>query len=174
MIDRTAPAWAVAPSAIRTASPKTAVSPHHPTRRTTPSVPQPGEGERNDAHRGGAGESPENSVDALRAARAYSQVLDMDARLLTDGTLVSLHDAKIDRVINKSGTASTITAAQPAAARWTRPRGSRPGTRTWSCRPLRTTAGRGDIRSGRQGASYRSRSPLKRGQPQITCALTWG
>ncbi|MFB7007901.1 MULTISPECIES: glycerophosphodiester phosphodiesterase [unclassified Streptomyces] len=70
-----------------------------------------------DAHRGGAGESPENSVDALRAARAYSQVLDIDARLLADGTLVSMHDATIDRVTNKSGTAAQITAAQLASAR---------------------------------------------------------
>ncbi|WP_326768875.1 glycerophosphodiester phosphodiesterase family protein [Streptomyces sp. NBC_01591] len=70
-----------------------------------------------DAHRGGAGESPENSVDALRAARAYSQILDVDARLLADGTLVSMHDATIDRVTNKSGTAAQITAAQLAAAR---------------------------------------------------------
>ncbi|MFJ5887506.1 glycerophosphodiester phosphodiesterase [Streptomyces californicus] len=70
-----------------------------------------------DAHRGGAGESPENSWDALRAARAYCQVLDIDARLLADGTLVSMHDATIDRVTNKSGTALTLTAAQLAAAR---------------------------------------------------------
>ncbi|MFJ8883597.1 glycerophosphodiester phosphodiesterase [Streptomyces sp. NPDC102402] len=70
-----------------------------------------------DAHRGGAGENPENSLAALRAARAYSQVLDIDARLLADGTLVSMHDATIDRVTNKSGTASAMTASQLEAAR---------------------------------------------------------
>ncbi|MFB6875659.1 glycerophosphodiester phosphodiesterase [Streptomyces sp. NPDC056323] len=70
-----------------------------------------------DAHRGGAGESPENSIDALKSARAYSQVLDIDARLLVDGTLVSMHDATIDRVTNRSGTAASLTAAQLATAR---------------------------------------------------------
>ncbi|WP_051834641.1 glycerophosphodiester phosphodiesterase, partial [Streptomyces sp. NRRL S-15] len=70
-----------------------------------------------DAHRGGAGESPENSWDALRSSRAYCQVLDIDARLLADGTLVSMHDATIDRVTNKAGTTLTLTAAQLAVAR---------------------------------------------------------
>ncbi|MFJ2113130.1 glycerophosphodiester phosphodiesterase [Streptomyces sp. NPDC087850] len=70
-----------------------------------------------DAHRGGAGEAPENSMEALLASRQYAQVLDIDARLLSDGTLVSMHDATLDRTTNRTGNANAVTAAQLASVR---------------------------------------------------------
>lgn len=51
------------------------------------------------AHRGGAGESPENTIEAFRAADALGyRYLETDAQLTVDGVVVAFHDAKIDRV----------------------------------------------------------------------------
>ncbi|MGI5352130.1 glycerophosphodiester phosphodiesterase [Streptomyces sp. CA-250714] len=57
------------------------------------------------AHRGGALEVPENSMQGLIATqqRGYARVLDADIRRLRDGTLVAMHDATLDRTTNKSG-----------------------------------------------------------------------
>nr|WP_246235815.1 glycerophosphodiester phosphodiesterase [Streptomyces boluensis] len=57
------------------------------------------------AHRGGALEVPENSMSGLMTAfeRGTAQVLDVDTRILRDGTLVAMHDATLDRTTDKSG-----------------------------------------------------------------------
>lgn len=57
------------------------------------------------AHRGGALEVPENSMQGLVAThrRGAASVLDVDIRMLRDGTLVAMHDATLDRTTNRKG-----------------------------------------------------------------------
>ena len=57
------------------------------------------------AHRGGAREVPENSMSGLMAAyeRGTAQVLDLDTRMLRDGTIVVMHDATLDRTTYMGG-----------------------------------------------------------------------
>ena len=57
------------------------------------------------AHRGGALEVPENSMSGLMAAfeRRTAQVIDVDTRMLRDGTLVVMHDATLDRTTYARG-----------------------------------------------------------------------
>lgn len=57
------------------------------------------------AHRGGAAEVPENSMQGLAAThrRGYARVLDADVRRLRDGTLVAMHDATLDRTTDHRG-----------------------------------------------------------------------
>lgn len=63
------------------------------------------------AHRGGALEVPENSMSGLTAAfqRGTAQVLDVDVRMLGDGTLVAMHDATLDRTTNMTGPVRELT-----------------------------------------------------------------
>ncbi|WP_327356528.1 glycerophosphodiester phosphodiesterase [Streptomyces sp. NBC_01304] len=65
------------------------------------------------AHRGGALEVPENSMSGLMAAhaRGTAQVLDVDTRILRDGTLVAMHDAKLDRTTHSRGPVRSLTRA---------------------------------------------------------------
>lgn len=65
-----------------------------------------------DAHRGGAGESPENTLTALRGSMPWSDVLDLDSQVLGDGTPVLMHDATVDRTTKASGNVSLFNAAQ--------------------------------------------------------------
>ncbi|MET9859923.1 glycerophosphodiester phosphodiesterase family protein [Streptomyces smyrnaeus] len=62
------------------------------------------------AHRGGALEVPENSMQGLVATqrRGYARVLDVDIRQLSDGTLVAMHDATLDRTTDKHGKVSAL------------------------------------------------------------------
>ncbi|QQM43741.1 glycerophosphodiester phosphodiesterase [Streptomyces liliifuscus] len=57
------------------------------------------------AHRGGAREVPENSMSGLMAAyeRGTAQVLDLDTRMLRDGTVVVMHDATLNRTTYTGG-----------------------------------------------------------------------
>ncbi|MGW3935615.1 glycerophosphodiester phosphodiesterase [Streptomyces phaeochromogenes] len=57
------------------------------------------------AHRGGAREVPENSMSGLVAAyeRGTAQVLDLDTRILRDGTMVVMHDATLNRTTYMGG-----------------------------------------------------------------------
>ncbi|MEU9959186.1 glycerophosphodiester phosphodiesterase [Streptomyces sp. NPDC050982] len=57
------------------------------------------------AHRGGAREVPENSMSGLMAAyeRGTAQVLDLDTRMLRDGTVVVMHDATLNRTTYMGG-----------------------------------------------------------------------
>ncbi|NUP23596.1 MAG: hypothetical protein HOZ81_47580 [Streptomyces sp.] len=64
------------------------------------------------AHRGGAGEAPENSLEALHAAVPWADVLDLDTQVLADGTPVLMHDATVDRTTGRSGPVSGFGLAQ--------------------------------------------------------------
>ncbi|MFP3990943.1 glycerophosphodiester phosphodiesterase [Streptomyces sp. E11-3] len=63
------------------------------------------------AHRGGALEVPENSMSGLMATylRGTAQVLDVDFRMLRDGTLVAMHDKTLDRTTNMTGRVRALT-----------------------------------------------------------------
>lgn len=63
------------------------------------------------AHRGGALEVPENSMSGLMTAfeRGTAQVLDVDTRLLRDGTLVAMHDDTLDRTTDRKGPVRALT-----------------------------------------------------------------
>lgn len=56
------------------------------------------------AHRGAAALAPENTLEAYRAAYASGlRVLEQDVRLLSDGTLVVMHDERVDRLTTTAG-----------------------------------------------------------------------
>lgn len=80
------------------------------------------------AHRGGALEVPENSMAGLLAAvrRGSAQVVDFDTRMLRDGTLVVLHDAKLDRTTDHRGPVRSLDRRQWRSVRL-EPEGSLPG-----------------------------------------------
>ncbi|MGV4890421.1 glycerophosphodiester phosphodiesterase [Streptomyces viridosporus] len=65
-----------------------------------------------DAHRGGAGEAPENTLAALRGAMPWADVLDIDSQVIGDGTPVLMHDATVDRTTRGTGNVSLYNAAQ--------------------------------------------------------------
>lgn len=64
------------------------------------------------AHRGGAGEAPENTIEALRAGARWAEVLDLDTQVLGDGTPVLMHDATVDRTTSGTGPTSAFGIAQ--------------------------------------------------------------
>ncbi|GGT25938.1 glycerophosphodiester phosphodiesterase [Streptomyces purpureus] len=80
------------------------------------------------AHRGGALESPENSMSGLTAAYrgGAASVLDVDVRMLRDGTLVAMHDSTLDRTTFSRGPVRELDARQ---WREVRLRGTRPAER---------------------------------------------
>ncbi|MGP3947261.1 glycerophosphodiester phosphodiesterase [Streptomyces sp. 7N604] len=63
------------------------------------------------AHRGGALEVPENSMAGLAAAlrSGVVQVLDVDSRMLRDGTLVVMHDPTLDRTTGRRGQVRSLS-----------------------------------------------------------------
>lgn len=65
-----------------------------------------------DAHRGGAGEAPENTLTALRGAMAVADVLDLDSQVLGDGAPALMHDATVDRTTNASGAVTLFNTQQ--------------------------------------------------------------
>ena len=63
------------------------------------------------AHRGCAGESPENTIPAFERALAQGAgVLESDIHLTRDGVPILIHDAIIDRVTDASGSVADFTA----------------------------------------------------------------
>ncbi|WP_431044722.1 glycerophosphodiester phosphodiesterase [Streptomyces sp. P1-3] len=66
------------------------------------------------AHRGGALEVPENSMSGLVATfeRGQADVLDVDSRVLRDGTLAVIHDSTLDRTTYATGAVTELTLAQ--------------------------------------------------------------
>ncbi|MFF7444779.1 MULTISPECIES: glycerophosphodiester phosphodiesterase family protein [unclassified Streptomyces] len=81
------------------------------------------------AHRGGAREVPENTMSGLMAAhrRGTAHVLDLDTRMLRDGTLVVMHDPRLDRTTYLGGEVHRLDAREWRGVR-VRPKDSLPGS----------------------------------------------
>lgn len=69
------------------------------------------------AHRGGAGDAPENTLMAFEIAvtLGYSY-LETDAHLTRDGVLVAFHDGRLDRVTDRAGAIAELAIADVEAA----------------------------------------------------------
>lgn len=64
------------------------------------------------AHRGGAGDEPENTLRAMqRAVEANASILEMDLRLSHDAHVVVIHDTTVDRTTDGSGEVSGLSLA---------------------------------------------------------------
>jgi glycerophosphoryl diester phosphodiesterase len=69
------------------------------------------------AHRGGAGEAPENTLAAFEVARSLGyRYLETDIHLTRDGVLVAFHDDHLDRVTDRSGAIAQLGIAEVEAA----------------------------------------------------------
>jgi len=69
------------------------------------------------AHRGGAGEHPENTLPAFAAAVAMGyRYLETDVHLTADGVVMAFHDAVLDRVTDRAGPIAGLSAAEVEAA----------------------------------------------------------
>lgn len=65
------------------------------------------------AHRGGGGLFPENTLEAFKySAQMGVDVLELDVHSTSDGTLVVMHDAMVDRTTNGSGRVNRMTLAE--------------------------------------------------------------
>lgn len=70
------------------------------------------------AHRGGAGDWPENSMPAFAAAVELGyRYLETDVHVTRDGVLVAFHDDRLDRVTDRSGVISELSWAEVKQAR---------------------------------------------------------
>lgn len=69
------------------------------------------------AHRGGAGEAPENTLAAFEIAVALGYgYLETDVHLTRDGVLVAFHDERLDRVTDRAGVIGELGIAEVEAA----------------------------------------------------------
>ena len=69
------------------------------------------------AHRGGAGDHPENTLPAFAAAVALGyRYLETDVHLTADGVVMAFHDAVLDRVTDRAGPIAALSAAEVEAA----------------------------------------------------------
>jgi glycerophosphoryl diester phosphodiesterase len=69
------------------------------------------------AHRGGAGEAPENTLAAFELAVALGYgYLETDAHITRDGVLVGFHDDRLDRVTNYTGVIAELPIAKVEVA----------------------------------------------------------
>jgi glycerophosphoryl diester phosphodiesterase len=67
------------------------------------------------AHRGDPRAAPENTIGAFRAAvDAGADMVELDLKAATDGTIVVVHDDELDRVFGVEGTVSLMSAAELA------------------------------------------------------------
>lgn len=64
------------------------------------------------AHRGNSLFAPENTLAACFAAQAKADLVEIDARVSSDGKLVLMHDASVDRTTDGTGAVSGMTLAQ--------------------------------------------------------------
>ncbi len=119
------------------------------------------------AHRGGAGEVPENTIEALRAGSRWAEVLDLDTQVLGDGTPVLMHDATVDRTTNGVGPITGYNIAQwqqlrsdPAA--W----GFGPGC---PMLPVPTVDQALEVFGGRRVLTAEAKSPA--GVPELAAAI---
>lgn len=70
------------------------------------------------AHRGGADEYPENSVQAFEGMRAQGfNYIETDAQATSDGVLILIHDPLLDRTTNGSGEISQVSWAEVSQLR---------------------------------------------------------
>jgi glycerophosphoryl diester phosphodiesterase len=70
----------------------------------------------NVAHRGASAERPENTLPAFELAIAQrADVVECDVRRTSDGALLILHDATVDRTTDGAGELRAMTAAQAQA-----------------------------------------------------------
>lgn len=70
------------------------------------------------AHRGGAGDWPENSLEAFsRAVELGFDYVETDAHVTSDGVVVAFHDDSLDRVTDRAGLVSELTWAEVSQAR---------------------------------------------------------
>jgi glycerophosphoryl diester phosphodiesterase len=69
------------------------------------------------AHRGGAGEAPENTLEAFQAAVELGfRYLETDAHCTRDGVLVAFHDERLDRITDRTGAIAELSVAEVEAA----------------------------------------------------------
>jgi glycerophosphoryl diester phosphodiesterase len=69
------------------------------------------------AHRGGAGEAPENTLEAFGAAVALGyRYLETDAHVSSDGVVVAFHDPCLDGTTDRSGAIADLRIAEVEAA----------------------------------------------------------
>lgn len=65
------------------------------------------------AHRGAMSTFPENTIPAfMEAVRLGAQMIEFDVQLTTDGALVLMHDATVDRTTNGKGRIADLTLAE--------------------------------------------------------------
>ena len=70
------------------------------------------------AHRGGAGDAPENTMRAFEQAVSIGyRYLETDVRVSADGTVVVFHDENLSRLCGRPERVSELTAAELADAR---------------------------------------------------------
>jgi glycerophosphoryl diester phosphodiesterase len=69
------------------------------------------------AHRGGAGEAPENTLAAFEIAVTLGyRYLETDAHVTRDGVLVAFHDERLDRVTDRTGAIAELDIGEVEAA----------------------------------------------------------
>ncbi len=69
------------------------------------------------AHRGGAGEAPENTLAAFEIAVTLGyRYLETDAHVTRDGVLVAFHDDRLDRVTDRTGAIAELGIIEVEAA----------------------------------------------------------
>ncbi|KKD08337.1 glycerophosphodiester phosphodiesterase [Streptomyces sp. WM6386] len=110
------------------------------------------------AHRGGAREVPENSLSGLMAAygRGTAHVLDFDTRMLSDGTLVVMHDPLLNRTTYLGGEVHRLNVREWQGVR-VRPKASLPGS--WRSERPPTVAQVLDLLGGRVVLMLEAKDP---------------
>lgn len=69
------------------------------------------------AHRGAAGEAPENTMEAYRlGVEAGADAIELDVHLSADGQLAVIHDDTLDRTTDRSGSIASLTMDEIRAA----------------------------------------------------------